>query len=131
MHRGDNEELLDDEQALKDLEKKTNRSIEITEEIYNNAEYGEIPDWIDVTIKDEGVLPFKMARGVIKALDGASAITFEKFFDINVSEEWGGYFRPRLEIFGDRGVYVAFNAKHASEEIEVDISSFFNQTIGD
>jgi len=130
MHRGENEELVDSPE-LKQLEEKVGYPIEITEEIYNNQEYGEIPEWIDITLKDEGVLQFKMARGVINSLDGAVSISFAKFFDVQVDPQWGAPFNPRLEIFHRQGVYIIFHAKHHNEEIELCITDFFNDTLGE
>jgi hypothetical protein len=129
MHRGENEELVGSPE-LKQLEEKVGYPIEITEEIYNNQEHGELPEWIDVTLKDEGVLPFKMARGVINTLEGASSISFDKLFDVQTDPQWGAPFNARLEIFNRQGIYIVFNAKHHYEEIELCITDFFNDTIG-
>jgi len=129
MHRGENEELMGSPE-LKQLEEKVGYPIEITEELYNNQEYGEIPEWVDVTLKDEGVLSFKMAKGILNSLDGASSICFAKFFDVQVSPEWGAPFNARLEIYKQVGVYIIFNAKHHNEEIELSITDFFNDTTG-
>jgi len=130
MHMGENEELVGSPE-LKLLEEKVGHPIEITEELYNNQEHGEIPEWVDVTLKDEGILPFKMARGIVTSLDGASSIGFAKFFDVQVSPEWGAPFNARLEIYKQVGIYIIFHARHHSEEIELCITDFFNDTLGE
>ena len=87
LHKGDNEWLASDpptDSSLDDwnegwemLKKECPHQIEITEDMYANDEYGDLPDWVDVTIHDEGVLAFKMARGVIGGLKGARSVVFE------------------------------------------------------
>ena len=138
FHSGDNEWLAesangDDEEwqeAWKKLKAECTHQIEFTEDIYSNSENGDIPDWIDVTIDDAGVLPFKMARSVVNALEGARSITFNSFFDVVASPEWGGISNIRLEVY-EGGAYVTLNPKYSSEEVEVNITEQFNQAIGE
>jgi hypothetical protein len=139
LHNGDNEWLSsppqDDSlegwnQAWEELKTKCPHQIEFTEDMYCNAEYGEIPDWVDITIHDEGVLAFKMARGVIGGIAGATSVVFNRHYDLDVSQEWGGFDYNRLEVF-DGSAYLTFRAKHSSDEVEVNITEQFNQAIGD
>lgn len=136
-HKGDNEWLAnpascDDEgwdEAWDKLKADCPHHIHITEGIYNNAEYGEIPDWVDITINDEYILQYKMSRGIIKSLDGAQAIVFHLGFDVVLSSEWGGWGYKKLEIC-DGSAYVNIGAKHASEELEIDISEQLTHALG-
>lgn len=105
--------------------------IEFTEDLYCNSEYGELPEWINVTIHDSGVLAFKMARGIMGALDGVTGIVFRTHFDVDISEEWGGFGYCRLEIGDTHGAYLTIKAKHSSEELELNITEQFNQAIGE
>lgn len=139
LHKGDNEWLsappqddsLDDwNQAWEELKAKCPHKIEFTEDMYCNAEYGDIPEWVDITLHDEGVLAFKMARGVIGGLAGARSVTFDRHYDIAISEEWGGWDFHRLEVY-EGGAYITFRGKHSSDEVEVNITEQFNQAIGD
>jgi hypothetical protein len=138
MHRGDNEWLLDakngdDEEwqrAWEELKAKCPHQIEITEDMYANDEYGDLPDWVDVTIEDSGVLPFKMARGVIGGISGARSVLFDQHFDLDVSEDWGGWDYNRLEVY-EGGAFITFRGKHSSAEVEVNITEQFNQAIGE
>jgi len=141
LHKGDNEWLsepptepdMQEEWAeqWEDIKKEAKDvQIEFTEEMYINSEYGETPEWINITIYDSGVLPFKMARGVLSALDGARGIVFGSHFNIDISEDWGGWSLPRLEI-SVGGAFLTICAKHSSEELEVNITEQFNQAIGE
>ncbi len=138
MHRGDNEWLLDEkngddeewQRAWEELKAKCPHQIEITEDMYANDEYGDLPDWIDVTIEDSGVLPFKMARGVIGGISGAKSVLFGQHFDLDVSEEWGSWSYTRLEVY-EGGACITFRGKHSSAEVEVNITEQFNQAIGE
>jgi hypothetical protein len=140
MHKGDNEWLLsgpptDDSleewnNAWEELKAKCPHEIEITEDMYANDEYGDLPEWVDVTIDDEGVLAFKMARGVIGGLKGARSVVFDRHYDLDVSQEWGGWDYTRLEVF-EGGAYLTFRGKHSSAEVEVNITEQFNQAIGE
>jgi hypothetical protein len=145
LHKGDNEWLSEppvnpseeDQEAWDDAWKKINADkspeskIEFTEDMYTNSEYGETPEWVNVTIHDSGVLAFKMARGIMGALDGVSGIVFRTHFDVDISEEWGGFGYCRLEIGDTHGAYLTIKAKHSSEELELNITEQFNQAIGE
>ena len=139
LHKGDNE-WLDDanngdneewQKAWQALEEETKGvTLEFTEDMYTNSEYGEMPEWLNVTIHDSGVLPFKMARGIIGALDGAKSVMFHRHFDVDLSEEWGGWSYCRLEV-GVGHAYLTICAKHCSDELEINITEQFNQAIGE
>jgi hypothetical protein len=138
FHKGDNEWLGDDtnkddkewQEAWEELSQEVKLQIEFTEEMYLNSEYGDTPEWINVTIEDSGVLPFKMARGILGALDGAKSVVFYRHFSVDVSSEWGGWAHCRLEVF-EGSAYLTVIAKHSSEELELNITEQFNQAIGD
>ncbi len=143
LHRGDNEWLSDTkngddeewQQAWEELKKECPHQIEITEDMYANDEYGEIPAWVDLTIHDEGVLSLKMARGVIGGVVGARAVVFDtnssiNMFDVVLSEDWGGWDYARLEVY-EGGAFITFRGKHSSAEVEVNITEQFNQAIGE
>ena len=104
--------------------------IEFSEDIYNNQEYGDIPQWIVVKLYDEGVLPFKMARSILSSLDGARSIVFGSHFEVIMDSGWGGYSFTRLEVY-EGGAYITVGAKHSNEEIELNITEQFNQAIGE
>ncbi len=140
LHKGENEWLAGDppkddtteewQRAWEELKKECTHQIEITEDMYANDEYGDLPEWVDVTIDDEGVLAFKMARGVIGGISGARSVLFDQHFDLDVSEEWGGWDYNRLEVY-EGGAFITFRGKHSSAEVEVNITEQFNQAIGD
>jgi len=98
--------------------------------MYLNSEYGDTPEWVNVTIEDSGVLPFKTARGVLFALDGARGVVFHSHFSIDMSPEWGGWSFSRLEV-GGGGAFLTVCSKHSSEELEINITEQFNQAIGE
>ena len=99
-------------------------------EIYNNQEYGDIPVWIKVTLKDEGVLMMKMARGLVIDIQDFHAIQLQpNCLDISVSEEWGGYSDAHLKVYA-RQAWINFFAKHSNEMLEVNVTDQFNQAIG-
>ena len=138
MHHGDNEWLsnpsaCNDEgwdEAWADLKESCPHHIHFTEDMYNNTEYGEVPQWVDITIKDEHLLEYKMARGIIKSLNSAQAVVFHLGFDVVLSSDWGGWGYKKLEIC-DGSAYVNIGAKHASEELEIDISEQLTHAIGE
>jgi hypothetical protein len=144
LHKGDNEFLseppTDTDPAVQkewaqawaeiNADKSPESKIEFTEDMFTNSEYGEMPEWINITINDSGVLPFKMARGIIGALDGAKGIVFHSHFSVDMSEEWGGWSYCRLEV-GETGAYLTVCAKHSSDELELNITEQFNQAIGE
>lgn len=104
--------------------------VEFTEDMYNNSEYGEMPEYFNVTIQDDYILQFKMARGVIKAIDGAAHISFHVGIDCYVDDDWGNIGSERISI-SPSGAWVTISGKHSSEEVEVDVSEQFNQAIGE
>lgn len=144
LHKGDNEFLseppTDTDPAVQkewaqawaeiNADKSPESKIEFTEDMFINSEYGETPEWINVTIHDSGVLTFKMARGIVSALDGAKGVVFHSHFSVDVSEEWGGWSYCRLEV-GQTGAYLTVCAKHSSDELELNITEQFNQAIGE
>ena len=144
LHKGDNEWLseppTDTDPAVQkewaqawaeiNADKSPESKIEFTEDMFINSEYGETPEWINVTIHDSGVLTFKMARGIISAIDGAKGVVFHSHFSVDVSEEWGGWSYCRLEV-GQTGAYLTVCAKHSSDELELNITEQFNQAIGE
>jgi hypothetical protein len=142
LHKGENEWLseppqepdMQEEWAEQWKEIKAEHKdikIEFTEDMYLNAEYADTPEWINITIDDSGVLPFKMARGIIGALDGAKSIVFHSHFSVDISSEWGGWSHCHLEVYGTNNAYLTVVAKHSSEELEVNITEQFNQAIGE
>lgn len=145
LHKGENEWLSEpptnpSEEDLKawEAEWKTineeskGLKVEFTEDMYCNSEYGETPEWVNITIRDSGVLPFKMARGIIKsnAMQGLRDMCFTHHYDVEVSEDWGGWDYTRLQIY-EGGAYLTICARHSSEEVEINITEQFNQAIGE
>lgn len=142
FHKNDNEWLADDtnkddkewqaEWAKINADNSPDIKVEFTEDMYLSSEYGDMPEWMNVTINDSGVLPFKMARGIVKSktLDGLRSMVFTHHFDIDMSSDWGGWSNICLEVY-DGGAYIAACAKHSSDEIEVNITEQFNQAIGE
>ena len=144
LHKGDNEFLSEppvdpseEDQKAWDLEweaineEAKGLKVEFTEDMYTNSEYSELPEWVNVTINDSGVLPFKMARGIIGSLDGAKGVVFHSHFSVDVASEWGGWSYCRLEVGDTGGAYLTICAKHSSEELELNITEQFNQAIGE
>ena len=140
LHKGDNEWLSEPPEA--DMQEEWDEAwglikqdakgvqVEFTEDMYSNSEYGDIPEFIDVTIKDEYILQFKMARGVIKAIEGASYIAFIGGIDCYTDDGWGNVSSERISI-SPTGAWVTISPKHGSDEVEVDVSEQFNQAIGE
>ena len=141
LHKGDNEWLadapptdssLDDwneawemlRQEAKDIQ------VEFTEDMYTASEYADLPDYINVTIKDEHILEYKMARGIIKSIDHAKAIVFSVGIDCYTDDGWGNIGYEEISITAS-GAWVTITGKHSSEEVEVDVSEQFNQAIGE
>ena len=112
------------------LRKDCEHQILFVEEMYNNQEYGDKPEWVDVTLKDDCVLVFKMARGVIKSIN-ADSITYssQKYFDATASNDFRVGF-SRLSI-SEHGAFVTLYHTDGAEEVEVNITEFFNQAIGE
>lgn len=98
-------------------------------EIYINTEYGDQPSWIEVTIRDEGVLNMKLARGVLHDLEFHAIELYQNCLELNISEEWGNYADARVKVYKG-SAWVQFYAKHTNEMVEVNITDQFNQAIG-
>ena len=143
LHKGENEWLSEppidpseEDQKAWDLEWETinqesgGMKVEFTEDMYTNSEYADIPEFINVTIKDEYILQYKMARGVIKSLEDAHYIVFLRGIDCYTDDGWGNIGAERISI-SSTGAWVTICAKHSSEEVEVDVSEQFNQAIGE
>jgi hypothetical protein len=141
LHKGDNEWLSEpptdpdtqEEWAEAwDLIKQEaeGHQVEFTEDMYTNSEYADIPEFINVTIKDDMILQFKMARGVIKAIEGAAHISFHVGIDCYTDDGWGNIGSERISI-SPTGAWITISGKHSSEEVEVDITEQFNQAIGE
>jgi hypothetical protein len=140
LHKGDNEWLSEPptDDTLEDWneawemlkQEAQGHQVEFTEDMYSNSEYADIPEFINVTIKDDMVLQFKMARGVIKSLEDAHYIVFLRGIDCYTDDGWGNIGAERISI-SSTGAWVTICAKHSSEEVEVDVSEQFNQAIGE
>ena len=143
LHKGDNEWLSEppnnpteaDQEAWDaewELLKKEAQGHEIafTEDMFCNSEYVELPEYINVTIKDNMVLQYKMAQGVIKAIESAQSIVFSAGIDCYTDDAWGGIGHEEIAIT-PTGAWVTITAKHSSETVEVDVSEQFNQAIGE
>ena len=144
LHKGENEWLSepppsdaseDDKEAWAEDWKAINAEsgdmkVEFTEDMYLNSDHSEMPEYINVTIKDEYILPMKMARGVVKAIEGATSIVFNVGIDCYTDDGWDGIGSERISI-GETGAWITLTAKHSSEEVEVDVSEQFNQAIGE
>lgn len=118
------------EEAWAELKKDCAHPIEFTEDIYCNSEHDGPPAWIDVHIRDDHILDFKMALGVIKSMRGADFISFSRGFDCDVEKSWGAIGYERLSIHAGQA-YITISAKHGGDEIEVNITEQFNQAIGE
>ena len=144
LHKGDNEwlseiptENLEDWNEAWEMLRQENKEagnpdiqVEFTEDMYCNAEYSDLPNYINVTIKDDMILQYKMARGVIKAIEGAHCMVFHRGIDCYPDEGWGGIGYEKIAI-SETGAWITLGAKHSSEEVEVDITEQFNQAIGE
>jgi hypothetical protein len=141
LYMGDNEWLAGEKPTdLKDLgewhiawaklRKDCEHEIEFVEGIYSNQEYGGKPEWIDLTIHDEGVLNLKMARGIIKSIN-ANEISFTdaRYFDVTVSDDFQQAF-SKLSV-QNGSAYLVVTHKDGVEEVDLDVTKFFNETIGD
>jgi len=140
FHSGENEWLADPlnresdpdgwDSAWELVKQDCPHQIEFSEDMYTNSEYSDLPKWIDVTIKDEYILQYKMARGVIKSIDSAQSIVFSVGVDCYADDGWGGIGHEEISIT-PTGAWVTITAKHSNEEVEVDVSEQFNQAIGE
>jgi hypothetical protein len=98
--------------------------------MYCNSEFSELPVWIDVTITDDFVLEYKMARGLIRSLQWAQSIVYHLGIDCDIEDGWGGIGHQEIAIT-DGGAYITIRSKHSSEDVEVSITEQFNQAIGE
>lgn len=107
----------------------------VTEEMYSNAEYGEVPDWIELTINDTAVLTFKLVANLIKSIDGCDSITMRITANSGphfaVKTEWGSYPWATLYITQGRGVYLNVGIHNVNESYEVSVTEQFFQSIGE
>ena len=111
------------------LRKDCDWQIEMTDEFYTNQEEGDTPEWVDLTLKDEGVIHFKMARGVAEAMEGVNCISFNQFFEVDLPEDWHMSFAT-VEIYKSGGVNLRISMRDGYEEVEVNITNQFNEAIG-
>lgn len=140
FHRGDNEwlsEIPKDDtleewnEAWEVIKQEANGApVVFTEDMYTSSEYSDLPEFFNVTIQDEMILQFKMARGVIKAIEGAAHITFHTGIDCYTDDGWGNIGTERIAI-SPTNAWATITPKHGNEEVEVDISEQFNQAIGE
>ena len=143
LHKGENEWLseppnnpTEDDQKAWDADwevikqESEGMKVEFTEDMYTASEYADLPDYINVTIKDEYILEYKMARGVIKSIDHAKAIVFSVGIDCYTDDGWGNIGYEEISITAS-GAWVTITGKHSNEEVEVDVSEQFNQAIGE
>jgi hypothetical protein len=112
------------------IKESPNTKIEFTEDMFTNGEFSDVPKFINVTIKDDMILQYKMARGVINAIEGAQSIVFSAGIDCYTDDAWGGIGHEVIAITST-GAWVTITAKHSSETVEVDVSEQFNQAIGE
>lgn len=139
LHKGDNEwlseppkENLEEWNEAWELlrQEAGNTQVEFTEDIYSNSEHADIPEFINVTIKDEYILQYKMARGVSRAIEDVGYIVFVVGIDCYADDGWGSISNERISI-SPTGAWVTISPKHSSDEVEVDVSEQFNQAIGE
>ena len=140
LHKGDNEWLseIPKDDTLEDWneawemlrQEAKDTQVEFTEDMYTNSEYADIPEFINVTIQDDMVLQYKMARGVTKSIEDVGYIVFFKGVDCYTDDGWGNINSERISI-SPTGAWVTISPKHGSDEVEVDVSEQFNQAIGE
>lgn len=107
----------------------------VTDDIYSNAEYGEVPDWIELTINDTAVLTFKFVANLIKSIDGCDSITMKEIWNgenqFALKTEWGNHPWAKLYITKGSGVYLEIGIHNVSESYELDVTEQFFQSIGE
>ena len=105
----------------------------VTEDIYSNAEYGEVPDWVELTINDTAVLTFKFVANLIKSIDGCDSITMKEIWNgenqFALKTEWGNHQWATLYITKGRGVYLEIGIHNVNESYELDVTEQFFQSI--
>lgn len=119
---------IDGDEEAKELTEQNGHPC-VEGEMYNTSEYGDTPCWVEVTLRDEGVLSMKLARGILSDLDFHAIELYRNCVEITVSEEWGNYADAKVKVYGG-SAWVQFYAKHTNEMIEINISDQFNQAIG-
>ena len=120
---------LDEGEAEELTEKNKHPCIE--GELYCTNEYGDVPCWVEITIRDESVLAIKMARGIVQDVQAFQAIQLgNEAFDVNISEEWGNHAGGRLKVYA-KHAWVELFAKHTSEMLEINVSDQIKQVIGE
>lgn len=112
------------------LRKECDWEIEMTESIYSNQEDGETPEWIDITLEDAGVLPFKMGKGVAESIEGVNHVGFNMFFRVELPADWSAAYTT-LDVYKGGGVNIVIHMGDGYEEIEVGITEQFYQAIGE
>ena len=107
----------------------------VTDDIYSNAEYGEVPDWIELTINDTAVLTFKFVANLIKSIDGCDSITMKEIWNgenqFALKTEWGNHQWATLYITKGRGVYLEIGIHNVNESYELNVTEQFFQSIGE
>ena len=107
----------------------------VTEDMYSSAEYGEVPDWVELTINDTAVLTFKLVANLIKSIDGCDSIkmcvTANSGPHFSVKTEWGSYPWAIIYITKGRGVYLEIGLHNVNESYELDVTDQFFQSIGE
>ena len=107
----------------------------VTDDIYSNAEYGEVPDWIELTINDTAVLTFKFVANLIKSIDGCDSITMKEIWNgenqFALKTEWGNHPWAKLYITKGSGVYLEIGIHNVNESYELDVKKQFFQSIGE
>jgi hypothetical protein len=107
----------------------------VTEDMYSSAEYGEVPDWVELTINDTAVLTFKLVANLIKSIDGCDSIKMcvqaNSGPQFAVKQEWGSYPWAMISITKGRGVYLEIGIHNVRETYEVDVTEQFYQSIGE
>jgi len=107
----------------------------VGEDMYSNAEYGEVPDWVELTINDTAVLTFKFVANLIKSIDGCDSIVMKEIWNgenqFALKTEWGNHPWAKLYITKGRGVYLEIGIHNVSESYELDVTEQFFQSIGE
>jgi len=107
----------------------------VTEDMYSSAEYGEVPDWVELTINDTAVLTFKLVANLVKSIDGCDSIkmciTANSGPHFSVKTEWGSYPWAIIYITKGRGVYLEIGLHNVNESYELAVTDQFFQSIGE
>jgi hypothetical protein len=107
----------------------------VTDDIFSNAEYGEVPDWVELTINDTSVLTFKFVANIIKSIDGCDNITMKEYWNgekqFDVKTEWGKHPWVKLYITNNKSACLEIGIHNVSESYELDVTEQFFQSIGE